>query len=205
MPDRNAPELRPEWGELLARDDYKRDFRERDALIRGRDSWKLERRQYFEEQDSPSWEAARRGDWGEALRLLEDRRPALLAIGREDAARRSFFHRVRVVERPWTDYLRWQLHSLRIRAECGERVRMVDAAELADSEEFGQLPEIVVLGGRTLYQVRYSEAGIPAGAIRYTDPDLVLRWEGYLADLHRVGEDVLAYFEREAAHLLPPA
>ncbi|MFE4357973.1 DUF6879 family protein [Kitasatospora sp. NPDC056800] len=105
-----------------------------------------------------------------------------------------------MVERPWTDYLRWQLHSLRIRAECGERVRMVDAVEMADSEEFGQLPEIVVLGGRTLYQVRYSEAGIPAGAIRYTDPDLVLRWEGYLADLHRVGEDVLAYFEREAAH-----
>ncbi|MFJ6620790.1 ATP-binding protein [Kitasatospora sp. NPDC091335] len=204
MPDRHAPELRPEWGESLARDDYKRDFRERDALVRGRDSWKLERRQHFEEQGSPSWDAARRGDWAEALRLLEGRRQALLAIGREDAARQSFFHRVRVVERPWTDYLWWQLHSLRIRAECGERIRIVRAAALAASEEFGPLPEIVVLGGRTLYQVRYSDTGIPAGAVRYTDPGLVRRWEDYLADLHRAGEDVRAYFDREVAPLPPP-
>ncbi|MEU3567815.1 DUF6879 family protein [Kitasatospora sp. NPDC036755] len=208
MPDRlpaqHAPELRPEWGEILTRDDYRRDFRERDALVRGRDSWKLERRQHFEEQGSPSWEAARRGDWDEALRLLEGRREALREIGREDVERQSFFHRIRVVEQPLTTYLQWELHSLRIRAECGERIRIVGTAVLADSEEFDQLPEIVVLGGRTLYQVRYSEKGIPAGAIRFTDPDLVRRWEGYLADLHRAGEDVLAYFDREVAHLLPP-
>ncbi|MGW1177410.1 DUF6879 family protein [Kitasatospora sp. NPDC002543] len=208
MPDRlpaqHAPELRPEWGEILTRDDYRRDFRERDALVRGQDSWKLERRQHFEEQGSPSWEAARRGDWDEALRLLEGRREALREIGREDVERQSFFHRIRVVEQPLTTYLQWELHSLRIRAECGERIRIVGAAVLADSEKFDQLPEIVVLGGRTLYQVRYSEKGIPTGAIRFTDPDLVRRWEGYLADLHRAGEDVLAYFDREVAHLLPP-
>ncbi|MFF2542730.1 DUF6879 family protein [Kitasatospora sp. NPDC058063] len=205
MPDRRAPELRAEWGEVLARDDYKRDFRERDALVRGRDSWKLERRQHFEEQGSPSWEAARGGDWDEALHLLEGRREALREIGREDEERRSYFHRVRVVELPLTPYLRWELHSLRIRAECGERIHIVDATTLAASEESGQLPEIVILGGRTLYQVRYSETGIPVGAIRYTDPDLVRRWESYITDLHRAGEDVLVYFDREVAHLLPPA
>ncbi|MFI2609504.1 DUF6879 family protein [Kitasatospora sp. NPDC018619] len=209
MPDRlsapRAPELRPEWGEALTRDEYRRDFRERDALVRGRDSWKLERRQHFEEQGSPSWEAARRGDWGEALRLLEGRREALREIGREDAERQSFFHRVRVVEQPLTTYLRWELHSLRIRAECGERIRVVGAEMLADSEEFHQLPEIVVLGGRTLYQVRYSEEGIPVGAVRFTEPGIVLRWESYLADLHRAGEDVVAYVDREVAPLLPPA
>ncbi|MFD4657206.1 DUF6879 family protein [Kitasatospora sp. NPDC058444] len=209
MPDRlpaqRAPELRPEWGEVLTRDEYKRDFRERDAIVRGRDSWKLERRQHFEEQGSPSWEAARRGDWREALRLLEGRREALREIGREDEERQSFFHRVRVVEQPLTTYLQWELHSLRIRAECGERIRIVGAAMLADSEEFDQLPEIVILGGRTLYQVRYSEKGIPVGAVRYTDPDLVRRWENYITDLHGAGEDVLAYVDREVAHLLPPA
>lgn len=204
MPDRQAPELRSEWGESLARQDYKRDFRERDAQVRGRDSWKLERRQHFEEQSSPSWEAVLRGDWDEALRLLENRREALLEIGREDEERQSFFHRVRVVEKPLTAYLQWELHSLRIRAECGERISIVNAEALADSEEFGPLPEIVILGGRTLYQVLYSATGIPIGAIRYTDPDLVLRWESYIEDLHRTGEDVLTYFDREVAHLPRP-
>ncbi|GHF63234.1 hypothetical protein GCM10018790_46340 [Kitasatospora xanthocidica] len=206
MPDRRAPELRSEWGEVLARHDYKRDFRERDARVRGRDSWKLERRQHFEEQGSASWEAVRRGDWGEALRLLEGRRAALLEIGREDEERGSFFHRVRVVERPLSAYLQWELHSLRIRAECGERIRILDAGALVDSgaEEFGPLPEIVILGGRTAYQVLYSETGIPVGAVRYTDPDLVRRWEDYIKDLHEAGEDVLSYFDREVAPLPPP-
>ncbi|MFJ8627480.1 ATP-binding protein [Kitasatospora sp. NPDC093550] len=206
MPDRRVPELRPEWGETLARQDYKRDFRERDARVRGRDSWKLERLQHFEEQGSASWAAVLRGDWDEALRLLEGRRPALLEIGRQDEERQSFFHRVRVVRKPLTAYVQWELHSLRIRAECGERIRIVDAEALADSgdEEFGPLPEIVVLGGRTAYRVLYSETGVPGGAVRYTDPDLVLRWEDYLKDLYRVGEDVHSYFAREVAHLPPP-
>ncbi|MFI5648314.1 ATP-binding protein [Kitasatospora sp. NPDC051705] len=206
MPDRRVPELRPEWGETLARQDYKRDFRERDTRVHGRDSWKLERLQHFEEQGSTSWDAVRRGDWDEALRLLEGRRAALLAMGRQDEERQSFFHRVRVVQRPLTAYVHWELHSLRIRAECGERIRILDAEALADSgdEEFGPLPEIVVLGGRTAYRVIYSETGVPSGAVRYTDPDLVLRWEDYIKDLYRAGEDVHSYFAREVEHLPPP-
>ncbi|MEE1786404.1 hypothetical protein PUR71_26385 [Streptomyces sp. SP17BM10] len=204
MPDRPAPGLRPEWGETLARQDYKRDFRERDAQVRGRDTWKLERRQHFEEQGSPSWDALLRGDWDEALRLLEARREALLELGREDEERQSFFHRVRVVEKPLTTYLHWELHSLRIRAECGERIRIVDAGALAGSERSGPLPEVVILGGSTLYRVLYSETGTPVGAIRFTDPDLILRWEDYIRDLYRTGEDVRTYFANEVARLPHP-
>lgn len=204
MPDRPAPGLRSEWGETLARQDYKRDFRERDARVRGRDTWKLERRQHFEEQGSPSWDAVLRGDWDEALRLLEARREALLELGREDEERQSYFHRVRVVEKPLTTYLHWELHSLRIRAECGERIRVVDAGNLAGSERSGPLPEVVVLGGSTLYEVLYSETGTPVGAVRFTDPDLIHRWENYIRDLYRTGEDVRTYFAREVAHLPPP-
>ncbi|MFJ9846997.1 DUF6879 family protein [Kitasatospora sp. NPDC101155] len=205
MLDRRAPDLSPERGERLVREDYKRDFRERDAQVRDRDSWKLERLQYFEEQGSPSRDALRRGDWEEALRLLEDRRGALLAIGREDEERNSFFHRVRVIEKPLTAYLQWELHSLRMRAECGERVRIIPAEKLAGTEEFSPLPEAVILGGRTLYQVLYAETGTPIGAVRYTDPELVDRWENYIKDLYEAGEDVQTYFDREVAHLPPPS
>jgi hypothetical protein len=128
----------------------------------------------------------------------------LLALGREGEKRRSFFHRVRVVEKPLTAYLQWELHSLRMRAECGERVRVVRAEDLTSAEESGPLPEVVILGGSTLYQVLYAETGIPIGAVRYTDPELVDRWEIYIKDLYEAGEDVRAYVEREVAHLPPP-
>ncbi|TQF04458.1 hypothetical protein E6W39_22305 [Kitasatospora acidiphila] len=205
MRDRRTPELRPEWGDRLVREDYKRDFRERDAQVRDADSWKLERLQYFEEQGSPSREALRRGDWEEALRLLDERCGSLRAIGRADEERRSVFHRVRVIEEPLTAYLQWELHSLRMRAECGERVRIIRADDLAGAEEFGRLPELVVLGGRTLFQVLYAETGIPIGAVRYTNPEVVERWGHYIKDLYEAGEDVQAYFDREVAHLPPPS
>jgi hypothetical protein len=94
-------------------------------------------------------------EWEEALRLLEEKRDVLLASYRGDEIRGSFFHRVRVVEEPLTPYLQWELHSLRLRAECGERVRVVSADMVAASELTGLVPEVVILGGSALYQVVY--------------------------------------------------
>lgn len=59
-------------------------------------------------------------------------------------------------------------------------------------------------GGRTLFQVLYTEAGVANGAIRYTDRDLVERWENYIKALYAVGEEVISYFDREMVHLEPP-
>lgn len=204
MPDLSPPSLSPEQGVLLQRDVYKREFRQRDEAIRDGDSWKLERRQHFEEQSSASWDAMRRGEWEEALRLLEESRPGLLAAARDDARRRSRFHRVRIVEEPLSAYVQWQLHSLRLRAECGETVRVVDAERLGAAETAGPLPELVALDGRTLYQVRYTDEGVPDGAIRYTSPRLVGEWERYLTALHATGEDIRSYFTRQVAPLPPP-
>ncbi|RDG37685.1 DUF6879 family protein [Streptomyces corynorhini] len=204
MLDLSAPALLPEQGERLVRDEYKREFRERDAAIQDRDSWKLERRQHFEEQGSPSRDALSRGDWMESLRLMEERREKLLSAAQADERRNSAFHRVRVVEQPLTPYLQWELNSLRQQAECGTRVRVVGAELVAPSESDGLLPELVILGGDVLYQVLYTESGVPNGAIRYTDPEVIGCWESYIRELYRVGEDVMSYFHREVAHLPPP-
>lgn len=204
MLELTPPALVPEQGERLVREAYKREFRQRDAEISGQDSWKLERRQHFEEQGHASRDALRRGEWEEALRLLEEDRGALLAMAEKDALRESLFHRVRIVEEPLTPYMQWQIHALRVRADCGESVSVLNAEELKSAEAAGPLPELVVLGGRTLYQVRYTGAGVPDGAIRYTEPRLVENWESYLKKLHGTGEDVRAYFTRRVAHLPPP-
>ncbi|MYZ36615.1 MULTISPECIES: DUF6879 family protein [unclassified Streptomyces] len=204
MLDLRAPTLPPEQGERLVRDVYRRDFRERNAAIHGRDSWKLERRQYFEEQGSASRDALTRGDWDEALRLIEADREDLVASARDNMKRASIFHRLRVVETPLTPYLQWELHALRLRAECGARIRTLDAGTLEASEADNLLPELVVLGGRTLYEILYTESGVPNGAVRYTDKETVRRWENYIKELYGAGEDVESYFAREVAHLPPP-
>ncbi|PNG92881.1 DUF6879 family protein [Streptomyces malaysiensis] len=144
MLDLLAPALTPEQGERLTRPAYKQDFREREEAIRDGSSWKLERRQYFEEQGSPSRDALRRGDWEEAVRLFADRRDTLAATAQEDERRGYAFHRVRVVEKPLTPYVQWELHSQRQRAEYGQRIRVVPAAQVAASEGTGPLPEVVV-------------------------------------------------------------
>ncbi|MFC4471104.1 DUF6879 family protein [Streptomyces xiangluensis] len=204
MLDLLAPLLRPDQGERLTRDAYKRDFRERDARILNADSWKLERRQHFEEQGSPSRDALRRGEWQEALRLLGDRRDDLLATARDDARKGHHFHRVRVVEQPLTPYVQWELHSHRQRAEYGERIRVVSAEQVAAAEREHLLPEVVVLGHDTLFQVLYSASGATLGAVRYTDRELIDSWESYIRKLYEAGDDVREYFEREVAHLPPP-
>lgn len=204
MLDLLAPVLTPEQGDRLTRPAYRQDFRERKAAIRDGSSWKLERRQHFEEQGSPSRDALRRGDWDEALRLLANRGETLAADAQEEARRGYAFHRVRVIEKPLTPYVQWELHSQRQRAQYGQKIRVVPAEQVAASESAHPLPEVVVLGSRTLFQVLYTDAGVANGAIRYTDRDLVTRWENYVKALYAVGEDVISYFDREVAHLDPP-
>nr|WP_236061992.1 DUF6879 family protein [Actinacidiphila acididurans] len=137
MLDLLAPALPLEQGEVLTDETYSRDFRERRTAIRNGDSWKLERLQHFEEEGSASRDAMRRGDWEAALRLMAGREDALRRAAEADVRNGSPFHRVRVVEEPLTPYLQWELHSLRQRALCGHRIRVVLAEALSRAEAGG--------------------------------------------------------------------
>ncbi|RKN09687.1 DUF6879 family protein [Streptomyces radicis] len=204
MLDLTVPSLDLSQGERLISPDYKADFRRQDAEIRGRSSWKLERLQHFEERNDPSRDALRRGDWDAALRLLEEEREGLLESTRQDEERDNPFHRVRVVEEPLTAYVQWELHALRIQAECGRPIRVVDAREVAALEAEGPLPEVVILGGETLYRVHYTHEGVPDGATRFTDRDTIAPWEALIEALYAGGEDVIPYVQRRVEPLPPP-
>ncbi|MGW9214291.1 DUF6879 family protein [Embleya sp. NPDC055664] len=204
MLDARAPGLPAERGVRLGRDEYRRDFRAWDAAIRNGVSWKLERLQHFEESGSPSRDALRRGDWVAALRLLEDRRDHLREIQLDEEARGSVFHRLRVVEEPLTPYVQWELHSLRIAAEYGERVRVLSAEAVAAAETVAPLPELTVQDGKVLFRVLYTDAGEADGAIRFTDPEIVGSWTAYVRDAWAFGEDIASYFDRVVAPLPPP-
>ncbi|MEU5844664.1 DUF6879 family protein [Saccharopolyspora shandongensis] len=202
MPELRVPSLPDMRGHRLARADYRKEFRTRDAAIHYKSSWKLERRQHFEEVGNASRDALRDGDLPKALRLLEGRRESLRRAVADNEARDAPFHRVRIVEEPLTPYMRWQLHSLRIRAECGDRIRVVPANEVTGYETRTRLPEVVILGGSVLYQVLYTDGGTPNGAVRYEDPAVVESWEYFIRSLYELGEDVTEFFQRKTADLV---
>jgi hypothetical protein len=204
MLDLHAPDLDTEQGERLTQPAYKEDFWQRRQRP-GRDSWKLERLQHFEEHSSPSREALRQGDWDEAMRLVDVRRAEHLTNAQDDHSRGAVFHRIRIVEEPLTPYVQWELHALRVQAESGTRINVVNAEQIRGLEGPGQLlPELVSLGGHTLYEIRYTVEGVPDGAVRYTDAGLIERWEGFMTALYEAGEDLIAYIDRYVAHLPPP-
>jgi uncharacterized protein DUF6879 len=191
-------------GERLGLRAYREDFRRRDFAVDGCDSWKLERRQAFREPGDPSWNAFSRGDWERALELIEAQRGELTDLSRLAERHGCRLLRVRVVEEPLTPYLQWELHLLRLRAECGELIRVIGPEPLAAYEHGGPVPEVVTLNDDTLYEVLYDADGVLEGAVRYLDPETRDRAADRMEGLYAAGEDMHAFFARRVAGLKPP-
>lgn len=166
--------------------------------------WKLERRQTFREPGVPSWEAFAAGDWGRALELNERERDAVRAKVAEDDSLGVESRRLRVVERPVTPYLQWEMQYFRLLAEAGEDLRVIDASRVRHLEADRLLPEIVILGERVLFEVLYDAAGTAYGARRIDDPHVIAEAGREVADLYAAAEPLLDYFAREIAPLPSP-
>lgn len=184
-------------GDRLERADYSSDFWNRFRALRDTDVHKLERQQEFHQPESGSWMAFLEGRRDESLRLLEERRPAL----REEFARLAqagcAVRRVRVVEKPFSTYLLWELHSLRVRAQCGEDIRVISPERLAPFERDRHVPEIVTLGDEVAYRILYDARGVIEGAVRFTNHAVTARCRSEIAALHASAEVLEDYFVRE--------
>ena len=97
---------------------------------------------------------------------------------------------MRIVERPLSAYLRWELAVLRIRAQCWESIRVVDAASLQPVESDGPLIDALSLCGQTLFHTLYTDEGKPDGAVRFTDPAVIRDYEVMVRALYEAGEDL---------------
>jgi hypothetical protein len=192
-------------GERLDLATYRAEFARQFWHIDQSGFGKLERQQFFQEPGDDSWEAFARGEWVEALRLLEAGRAELEAEHRRTAEHGFTVRRVRVVEEPIIPYLQWELHLLRLREQCGSGVRVVGPRQLTRYERTEPLPEICTLGTGVMYEVIYDEHGILDGARRYTDSELVRRCQRLIADVYAIGEPLAGYFARRVAGLPAPA
>ncbi|MZE78557.1 DUF6879 family protein [Streptomyces xinghaiensis] len=191
-------------GTRLEQASYTPDFMERFWRIGAEGFWKLERMQHYDEGDFPSYVAFRSGDWGRSLQLIEELRPAYEEEFGKITGSDIGLHRVRVVERPVTPYIQWELNVLHVKQEYGEQVSVLEAERVASYEREEPLPELCVLGSEAVYVLDYTPAGAPDGATRFTQSDVVARSRAFLRELYAMGDGVEAYFPREIAHLEAP-
>ncbi|MDT0321550.1 DUF6879 family protein [Streptomyces millisiae] len=166
---------------------------------------KLERGQHFAERGFASWEAFQRGEWEEALSLIEERRHIYAQQIRENAERGIRQRRLRVVEFPVTPYVQWELHVLRVRVEVGDDIRAIDARDIASVERDRPVPEMVILGDTVLYEVIYDDQGNADGANRFTDRALIEEAAAGFDALFARGEALPDFVDRKIAPLPPPS
>ncbi|QBI56462.1 DUF6879 family protein [Streptomonospora litoralis] len=187
----------------LERSAYHAEYRREYAA--GGVFWKLERAQTFQEPGDPSWEAFAKGDWARAVELNEADRSEAEAMAAKDREVGMQTRRIRVVEHPVSPYLQWEMQFLRLLAESGQSLRVLTAERVAHLEGQRTLPEVVLLGDRVLFLVRYDAAGRARGAWRVDDPRAIADTAAELAEVFGWGEPLLEYFHREIAPLPPPA
>jgi hypothetical protein len=167
--------------------------------------WKLERSQYFHEpDDDPSWQAFVADDWPRVRAVFEGERPEARAETEKYARQGSELRRLRIVQRPASRYLMWEMQWFKILAEEGTAIRVLDAEQIRHLEHEAPLPEVVV-DEHALYHVSYDEDWKAAGARRIDDPDVTRQVIEELADLWESAEPFSRYFAREIIPLMPPA
>ncbi|MEV0776587.1 DUF6879 family protein [Streptomyces sp. NPDC050428] len=194
-------------GDRLALDDYLEDFDKRfwNAGSFGEAGfWKFERQQSFREPGVESWEAFFRGDWDASLALIAGQRSHYEQYFQKIADHGFGLHRVRVVEEPVTPYLQWELHLLRLKEQCGEDTRIVQADAISLLESGTQLPEIAIIGSSALYEIIYDDDGTLDGGVRYTDGRLIAECREIIRGIHRSGEQLDSFFKRRVLSLPPP-
>jgi hypothetical protein len=191
-------------GDILDLDAYMADFSENESKISDRCN-KLERRQYFEEPYDPSWRAFAAGDWEESLRLDEELARADTAEMYATYARRGIeWRRVRVVELPVTPYVQWELHGLKLRVECGEHISVIPAESVSKYEIDRLASEVIILGSQVMYEVLYDKSSVLCGGRRINDQAVIQACRSEIEQLYSDGEDFIAFFKREVAHLPAP-
>ena len=191
-------------GSRLDRKSYHEHMRTETSQVNG-PVWKLERSQVFAEAaDDPAWAAFMSGDWDKSLALFESERADIRAEADKYAQQASQLRRLRIVDRPVSAYLQWELQSLRIVDECGMPVRVLDVSQVRYLESDGPLPEVVILGDQVLYDVQYDSQWSACGARRITDRDVIQQAAAEMGGLWAKAEPLAAYFAREIAQLPPP-
>ncbi|MGH3795852.1 MAG: DUF6879 family protein [Pseudonocardiaceae bacterium] len=153
---------------------------------------KLECWQTYQEPSARSLIAFNKGDVHETRRLLKEEAEADRLIYEDVQEKGIDFARIRLIRRPLTPYLRFELINYQIRQDLGENIRIVELAngiELPNEDYFDFL-----LFDRSAALVHdYGDDGLQRGGW-YTDhPSVVIKLEEAAESLRKGSVDLKAF------------
>jgi hypothetical protein len=88
--------------------------------------------------------------------------------------------------------------------DLGDDIKVLDARQISDIEKDRAVPEVVILGDVTMYEVVYDDDGNAAGANRFTERALIRETSRGFDALYERGEGFYDFFDREIVPLAPP-
>jgi hypothetical protein len=144
---------------------------------------KVERRQSYQEPGNPSYEALVAGDWERAVALAAHTHDEDKQTYAELHDKGVKFLRLRVVDRPLTDYLRWEFHHYRVTSELGEDIQIVRLSDIAELDSCIGLSDFLLFDHNAAMVHDYGVDGILEGGWLTTNPAHLREIDGIVASL----------------------
>jgi hypothetical protein len=131
---------------------------------------KVERRQSYQEPGNPSYEALLAGDWERAVALAahtHDEDKQTYAELREKGVE---FLRLRILDFPITDYLRWEFEHYKVTSALGEDIRIVRLSDITELDARVGLSDFLLFDHDAVMIHDYGTDGILGGGWVTTSP-----------------------------------
>jgi hypothetical protein len=124
---------------------------------------KLETRQEYQEHESLSYKAMKKGDWKKSLDLIPSDRQIDIPLYNDLKNRGVDFIRCRPLEFPLTEYMCWELEVLRFNDTIGESVLCCNLAQCKDVFERFANHDFMVFDTKIAFVHHYNEQGLIVG------------------------------------------
>lgn len=170
--------LLPRGGEYLEPAAFYQRF---DAVVAASERifFKLERLQSYDETGTPYHDAFVRGDWAEAVHLFAEQYAQYSSCDEAFNRRNMLAVRVRAVEFPLTDYVKWELRTYEQTVKFGQRILILDITGEPEDSVLRRSADFLMFDDREVLAHDYGREGNLRGVFNMTD-------EGHVAPYREV-------------------
>ena len=136
---------------------------------------KLERLQSYQEPKNASFEAFVGGDYQRSINLIPQMRAEEAESYTRLFRRGVQFIRIRAVELPLSEYLKWELQTYAVSARYGETILLGDITNEPIDGALNQASDFILYDDRHVFVHDYSSEGLLSGGWLIEDVDYIAK------------------------------